>query len=141
MGSNRKRRILSVEPEAEEDLRGRTELLRCRIGLLRGEDRLLMEMYVNKGAKCGQIARLTRVSEVTITRRIRKLERRLLDGEYITCLRNREQFSTAQMRIARDYFLTGMSMREIEEKHDTTYYAIHQTMSKIRRLVDVGRRS
>jgi predicted DNA-binding protein YlxM (UPF0122 family) len=98
-----------------------------------------MEMYMDKGATCGQIARLMRVQETRISRRIRKIERRLLDGEYITCLRNRERFTAGQMRIARDYFLTGMSMREIAEKHNKTYYAVYQTLSKIRRLVEIDK--
>lgn len=139
MGMNRQRRIAGFEPEAEEDLRGRMDLLQCRIGLLQGEDRVLMEMYKNKGATCGQIARLMGVDEETISRRIRKIERRLLDGEYITCLQNRERFTAGQMRIARDYFLTGMSLREIAEKHSRSWYGIRQAVMKILRIVDIDK--
>ena len=71
----------------------RIDLLRCRAGLLTGKDGALMQMYLNGTGTIGQMARLAGVNEANVARRIHKLVRRLLDGQYITCLRNRDKFS------------------------------------------------
>ncbi|MHC4337529.1 MAG: hypothetical protein ACYSTG_06215 [Planctomycetota bacterium] len=79
--------------------RGRIDLLRSRIGLLTGKDKLLMTMYLENGNSFRQLARLAGVCEANIARRISRITRRLLDGEYITCVRNRGRF-TSQRNIA-----------------------------------------
>ena len=121
--------------EARNGQRDRIEMLRSRVGLLAGKDRLLMTMYLENGNSFRQMARLAGVDETSIAKKIRKIAKRLIDGEYITCLRNRSRFSPAEMDVARDYFLTRLSIRKIAEKRDTTYYGVRKILKKIEGLI------
>lgn len=120
---------------AKNACRDRIELLRSRASLLTGKDKLLMTMYLENGNSFRQIAQLTGVNEACIARRIYKVTKRLLDGEYITCLRNRDKLTKTEMGIAKDYFLSGLSTKKIAKKHDSTYYRVRKTLKKIQRLV------
>ncbi len=117
------------------DFRGQVEVLASRVGLLRGEDRLLMEMYLNHGNSFRQMARLLGVNSVTVSRRVRKLCERLVDGEYIECLKNREKFTATEMEIAKDYFLSGLSMRKIAVKRGYSRHAVKGTVRKLKAVV------
>ena len=116
--------------------RERMDLLRSRVDLLSGRDKALMQMRIWYGASFRQLAIIARVNDVTIARRIHKLTGRLLNSEYITCLRNRERFTRFELVVARDTFLMGISQRIIAAKHDSTVYTIRATQRKIRRLLD-----
>ena len=125
--------------KSQDDFKDRIELLRSRAGLLTGKDRALMKIYLENSGTFRQMARLASVNEANIARRIHKLIRRLLDGQYITCLRNRDKFTQEQIEMARDYFVDGLSMRDIADRHETTYYEVRKTMKKIQRLTTVTR--
>ncbi|HIJ53810.1 MAG TPA: hypothetical protein HPP66_11745 [Planctomycetes bacterium] len=120
----------------KNEYRNRVDLLRSRLCMLSGEYKLLMTMYWENGISLRQISRLTGISRVRITRRIHKLTARLMDGKYITCLRNRSRFTKREMDIAKDYFLLGISMREIAEKQEWSYYQVRKTLLKIQRLLE-----
>ncbi len=109
----------------------RLELLESRMELLTGTEKLLMTMYLKNGNSFYQMARLAGVNEVTIARRIHKIIKRLLDGEYITCLRNRDKFSNCEMAVAKDYLLTGLSMRGIARHQRCSRYRVRQALGKI----------
>jgi predicted DNA-binding protein YlxM (UPF0122 family) len=130
--SNITRRDRSIEKFED-----RIDMLRSRIGLLTGKDRVLMQMYLNNTNTFRQMARLAGVNEANVARRIYKLTRRLLDGQYITCLRNSDQFTEEQMGIARDYFVDGLPMGEIAYRREITYYTVRQAIKKIQRLTCV----
>ena len=117
--------------------RDRIDLLRNRAELLTGKDKVLMMMYLKNGNSFRQMARLMGVNEVSIARRIYKITQRLIDGEYITCLRNRDKFTPIEMRVSKDYFLEGFSMRKIAARHGLTYYRVRQTLKKIERLIRI----
>jgi predicted DNA-binding protein YlxM (UPF0122 family) len=121
--------------KARSELRDRIEVLRSRIGLLAGRDKVLMTMYLENGNSFRQMAWLTGVNEASIARRIHKITRRLIDGKYITCLRNRDKFGKEELDIAKDYFLSGLSIKKIAIKRDLTYYAVRRTLKKIQRLI------
>ncbi len=106
-----------------------------RADLLEGTNKLLMTMYLENGNTFRQMAQLMGVSESTVKRQIHKLTERLIDGEYITCLRNREKFSKEELDIAKDYFLLGLSIKKIAIKRDLTYYAVRRTLKKIQRFI------
>jgi predicted DNA-binding protein YlxM (UPF0122 family) len=123
------------------EYRNRIDLLRRRVSLLAGEDRLLMTMYLENGNSFRQMARLAGVSESSIGRRVRKIAKRLTNGAYITCLRNRDKFTGGEMATARDYFLQGLSIKKIATKRYLTYYRVQETLKKIKRLIeDSGQR-
>jgi transposase-like protein len=117
----------------------RINLLRSRAEMLKGKDRALLKMYLDNGSTFRQMAQVAGVNEATVARRIHRLVRRLLDGEYIMCLRNRRQFTELEMSVAKRYFLSGESMRKIAAKEGVTYYQVRQTLKKIQALVETER--
>ncbi len=127
--------ILEGTSKDENEYRDRIDLLRSRVNLLTGKDKLLMTMYLENSNSFRQMARLAGVNETSIARRIHKVTKRLIDGEYITCLRNRDKFSKTEMAIAKDYFLLGLSMKKIAGKRHWSYYRVRKTLKKIQRLV------
>lgn len=131
------KRTVIVERDAEglSDFRSQVELLASRVGLLKGEDRLLMEMYLKHGNSFRQMARLLGVNPATVSRRVRKLCERLIDGEYIECLKNRERFTAIEMQIAEDYFLSGLSMRKIAVKRGCSRHAVKRVLRKVGAIV------
>lgn len=121
--------------QVKEKCRGRLDLLRSRVNLLTGQDKLLMTMYLEKGISFRQIARLAGINEAIVSRRIHKLTERLIDGQYITCLRNRNKFTKTEMAVAKDYFLTGLSIKKVATKQKWTYYRVHKILKRIQQLV------
>ena len=120
--------ISQERKEARNIYRDRIDLLRSRVELLVGKDRLLMTMYLENGNSFRQMARLAGVNETSITRKIHKVTQRLIDSEYITCLRNRDKFASNEMAVARDYFLSGLSIKKISRRRRLTYYSVRQTL-------------
>lgn len=116
--------------------RDSADLLRSRLCMLSGQDRLLMTMYWENGISLRQISRLSGIKWTTLDRRIKKLTQRLMEGEYITCLRNSNGFNKTEKAVAKDYFLCGLSMRKIADKRHLTYYRTRKTLRKIRQFLD-----
>lgn len=117
--------------------RDEIELLRGRVGLLGSKDRLLMTMYLENGNSFYQIGKLAGVSETTIARRIERLTKKLIEGEYIICLQNREKFTRGEIAVARDHFLRGMSFKKIAKKRRRSFYQVRQTIRRIKQLINV----
>ncbi|MCJ7691867.1 MAG: hypothetical protein MUO22_00430 [Sedimentisphaerales bacterium] len=133
--------IPGEEVKSRNVFRDRIDLLRSRAELLTGKDKVLMTMYLKNGTSFRQMARLIGVNEASIARRIYKVTQRLIDGEYITCLRNRDKFTLTEMRVSKNYFLGGLSMKKIAKKQGLTYYRIRQTLKKIERLIRILNRA
>lgn len=121
--------------EDKNRYRDEIDLLRGRLNLLDGKDKVLITMYLENGNSFRQIARLTGISDTSVARRINRLTKRLLDSQYIICLRNRDKFTIEQMTIAKDYFLTAMSMREIAIKRHGSFYHVRETLKKIQTIL------
>lgn len=124
---------------AKNQYRDEIDLLRGRLNFLSGKDKVLMTMYLENGNSFRQIARLTGISDTSIARRINRLTKRLLDNQYIICLRNRDKFTREQMNIAKDYFLTGLSIRKIAIKRHRSFYHVRETMKKIQSILKDSR--
>ena len=122
---------------AKNIYRNRIDLLRSRVELLSGKDRLVMTMYLENGNTFRQMALLAGVNEANIARRIYKITKRLIDGEYITCLRNRHKFTNTEMAIAKDYFLLGLSQRKIASKRNYSVHHTRKILKKIQQLVTI----
>jgi hypothetical protein len=118
--------------ESRIKLRERVDLLRSRVYLLRGRDRLLMTMYLENGNTINQMARMCGKSPSTIYRRICKLTKLLLEGDYIKCLRFRDRFSKTEMLFAREYFLEGICYREIAKRHGSSLYKVRKMVIEVR---------
>ncbi|MCP4609431.1 MAG: hypothetical protein GY845_12025 [Planctomycetes bacterium] len=115
--------------------RAQIDLLRGRLNHLDGKDRLLMTVYLENGNTTRQISRLTGLCRTSINRRIKILTMRMLHGRYIACLRNRRKFNKHQMAIARDYFLTGLSIKKIALKRHRSRYRVTETIKKIKSIL------
>ncbi len=122
--------------EDEKRRRDELDLLRSRLHLLNGKEKVLMTMYLENGSSFRQIARLAGVCDTSIARRIHILTERLTDGEYITCLRNRDKFTRDQMTIAKDYFLMGLSISKIAAKRHRSCYHVRETIIKIKSILN-----
>jgi DNA-directed RNA polymerase specialized sigma subunit len=131
-------------PQRSEKLasehRDRIDLLRERLHLLSGKDKLIMTMYLEKGSSFRQIAQLAGVNEAKIARRIRTVTRRLIEGQYITCLRNQHRFTERQMTIANDHFLRGLAIRQIAANRHISYYRVRRILKTIQEVLQTIRR-
>ena len=121
--------------KAKNSYRKRIEVLRNRVSLLVGKDKLIMTMFLSNGNSYRQLAQLIGINEANIARRIHKLTERLIEGEYIQCLKNRDKLTRTQMAVARDYFLTGLSQRTIAAKRHTSSYHVRKTILKIQQII------
>ncbi len=122
--------------EAQNRHRDENNLLQSRLNLLDGKDKVLMSMYLENGNSFRQIARLTGISEARIARRIHGLIKRLIDGQFIVCLRNRDKFTPEQLAIAKDYFLIGLSISKIATKRHWSCYHVRRTIKKIQNVLN-----
>lgn len=120
--------------------RGVIELLRSRLGLLSGTDKLLMTMYIQHGNSIRQIARIRGASETSIARRIRAISKRLADGPYIDCLRCREKLTDLHLAVAKDYYLMGLSIRRIATNRRWSYYRVRDVLIEIRNIINESQR-
>jgi len=132
--------IAESSQQVKSEQRERIELLRRRIELLSGQDRVLMTMYLEKGISFRQMAVLSGMNEANIARRIQKLTKRLLDGEYIRCLRNREKLTKEELEIARYYFVQGLSQRRIAGKLGCGVFKVRSSVNKIQWFVNRSKR-
>lgn len=110
-------------------------MLRSRISLLSGEDRLLLTMYLERGSSFRQLARLTGVADAVVARRIYKVIGRLADGQYIICLRNRDRLGGCELAVAKDRLLMGLPIEEIAQRRELTVYRVRKTLEHIREIV------
>ena len=115
------------------ELSGEADVLRCRMWVLEGGDKTLMEMYL-EGASFRRMASIAGVNEATVARRVGKICKRLMDATYITCLRNSEILGEENVEIARDLFVRGMSRHEIARRRNVSLYRIRKVAAAVGRL-------
>lgn len=117
------------------------ELLRRRAEFLSGQDKTVMKMYIEAGCTCRQIADIAGLNESTISRRIRKLSARLLDGDYIFCLQHRDKFNKQELSIVKDYFLNSYSLDRTAWRNRTTLYQVKKIVDRVKRLRRIAERN
>ena len=116
----------------------RIDMLQARASVLTGKDKALMQLYLRSGSTFNQMARLAGVNEATVARRVNKIIARLINSEYITCLRSCNKLDSHDRRIAKDYFLEGLSQRNIAKKRNISVYRVRQSLRKIQKIVRVS---
>ena len=112
------------------------DLLRRRAAILSRADRTLVLMYLEKGSRFSEIAQVSGLNEANVARRIHKLVGRLMDGQYITCVRHRALLGTLNVAIAKDRLIEGLSVRRIASKRRTTTYRVRRGLVQIQLLLD-----
>ncbi len=113
----------------------RIDMLTSRADILSSNDRALMKMYLKNGTTFRQMAQVAGTNEKAIARKIHDLTSRIIEGEYITCLRNRERFDRIEMAVARDYFIEGLTQKRIAKKRRITLYTTRKILLKIQDIV------
>jgi hypothetical protein len=113
----------------------RAEMLVNRADILNGKDKALLKMYLTNGMTFRQIACIAGTSELVIGRKIHALTAKLVEGDYITCLQNRNKFKRFEMVVAKDYFLEGISQKAIAKKRKMTVYTTRKVLRNIREIV------
>lgn len=111
------------------------ELLLLRSNLLNHSDKALMHMVFDRGGTFEQIARLTGQSASTVSRRFQCILQKLLTRELAALLRQRNEFDSLEIRIARAYFIEGLSQRAITEKLGLTTYRVRNAIGTIRSVI------
>ncbi|HSV98586.1 MAG TPA: hypothetical protein VLI39_00330 [Sedimentisphaerales bacterium] len=130
-------RRLSKQP-AERDLHRApvqpdgADLLRRQADWLTGVDRTLLTLYIQAGCSFQQIGRLTGMNRSSISRRIRKILRRLSDRTYLACLASRDRFSDQEMDVLRDHLIRGLSLARIARDSGLRYYRVRAIVDKAR---------
>ena len=136
------RRIASKGDEGGGDSVGgrfvdEVDLLRMRSDILGRADRAFLRMYLEKGSRITEIAQMVGISEAAVARRIKKLTKRLLDGRYVACMRNRDKLCRLDRHIAKDYLIEGLSMEKIAARRRVTVYRVRQAVGAINDLLRV----
>lgn len=110
----------------------RIDVIRSRARLLVGRDRAIMIMYLERGNSIAQIARVAGVTEAVISRRVRRLMGRLIDNDFIVCLRHKKLFNRMELNVAKDFYLVGLSQSTIAVERDISVYRVRKVLAKIR---------
>ena len=115
--------------------RSLSDLICRRLYWLGGTDRLLLEFVYEKNTSYRQVARLTGMSETTVSRRVRKLTKGLLSRDYQKCLDNRWNLSAFQLKLARERFVLRLSYKVIARRHRISLYRVHYHFHKLSQIL------
>jgi len=116
---------------------GQMELLRLRLELLEGQERLLVEAYICHRFSFRQLAHLQGTRESKVARQIKGLIQRLLGKEYISIIRSRERFSGEELKVAYDYYLLRLGYRTIAQKRAISEYRVRKVIGRLKRCLEV----
>ena len=123
------------------DLRTETDKIRCRAQRLPDPDRTLVTMYLDNANSYRQMAKLTGLNESTVARRIRKIINKLRDDRLNAVLTAGKTLTQRQKKIANDYFLRSMTLKEIAKTHRTSYYNVRKTVGSIHKTLQAKYKS
>lgn len=110
------------------------ELLKGRISILKGAEKLLMKMYFVDGYTMYQIAARAGVTEGTVSRRIKRISQRLCGPLFCAFFENKKNFDTLERRVVRDFLREGLSQRKISAKRKLTRYRVRKAIDKLQSL-------
>jgi DNA-directed RNA polymerase specialized sigma subunit len=122
--------------DTRHQVREQIDVLRKRVSLLSKKEKVMLTMYLENGNTFYQMAQLAGVTESTIARRIHRALGRLIDGQYMACLKNRDKLSEKELAIAKDYFLSGLSLKGVSKNQKRSYYNIRQTLKRIEKIIN-----
>ncbi|MFC1780934.1 hypothetical protein ACFLZ8_01540 [Planctomycetota bacterium] len=115
--------------------RGHIELLRRRLYLLDGKDKILMRLYLEHDASVRMLSVVFDESAQTINRRIERLSKTLTGREFRTFSQNAHKFSRCQKILARDYYLMRLALRQIARKRRWSYYRTRKLFDEIQAII------
>ena len=95
-------------------------------------DRIVVRLYFIDGYTLDQIAAVAGVSPAQMSRRFKRLLKRIRSCEFAGYLHIHTRLSRFERRIGRDYFIRGISMRRISLDTGCSLYRIRQIVAGIR---------
>ncbi|MDD5134900.1 MAG: hypothetical protein PHP01_05770 [Phycisphaerae bacterium] len=105
------------------------EVLASRVELLGREEKLLIRLF-QAGRSYQAIAITAQVSPGTVTRRLKKIARRISDDRFIAGLSN-ENASIEQMKILKEKFINGKSISQIARHTGLSPYKIRRIINTV----------
>ena len=112
------------------------DMIRSRARMLEGKEKLLMDMYFERGVSIRQMSKMSGISETTISRRVRRLKERLLGREYLVCVRNSHLLDKKCIKIASQRFIKGLSIKNIAENNKMSIYMVKKIFGKIDEIIE-----
>ncbi|MBI9015737.1 MAG: hypothetical protein JEZ07_00615 [Phycisphaerae bacterium] len=104
------------------------DIIMNRMKLLAPPDRIILELHLSHNASFSQLGILIGITPANISRKIRKMVKRLLSDDYMCFLRNRNQFTDNQLLIAYDHFLLGQGRRTIALKRKISVSTVYRQL-------------
>jgi predicted DNA-binding protein YlxM (UPF0122 family) len=120
----------------DDILQNQAIILRERLNYLHGRDKIIMSMYLINGISYRQIALLLKINQGTIFRIIKKTIHKLTEGVFAACIEKKEKFSSNEISIAKDYFVNDLSIRQIANKYNTSFYNIREQLNEIKNTAE-----
>ena len=109
-----------------------TESLRERIDLLKPNDRLLIELALSGNHSHRRIAELLEIEPGSVSRRVRRVARRLHEPVVRRLMEERCPLPAEYRQIGVEHFLTGMSTKELAEKHGVAAGQVRRVVQFLR---------
>ncbi len=116
--------------EAQDDRQIRAALLK-RAALLPEQDRLLVEL-VQREMSRRRIAEILKMAPGTVCRRVRKLSQRLYDPLVLALLHESCPLEAQKRQMAVEYFLLGLTIRQLAQKHQAQMREVRETLDYVR---------
>ena len=127
----------SLTQLTQQSVRGhreRIERILSRAELLDEPERALIKMYLENNNSFRQISLLTGLNQSTVSRRIKRILSRLDDSGIETAIHSRKILTKKQKKVASEFFVRGLTAKEISRKYKMTYYNVLKTINVVRNL-------
>ena len=136
--SVRKRKMNYIAEGGEEYVqryREHINLLVSRSHQLSKIDRVVIRLYFVDSYSVDQIAVVAGISPEQMSRRFKRLLKRIKSYEFIGYLRVHIKLKGIKRRIGRDYFIRGISMQRISIDTGCSLYRVRQIIAGIKKMV------
>lgn len=99
---------------------------------LNSRDKALVQMIFEQGGTFDQVARLTGQNPSTVSRRCRRVLRKLIAKELTALLRRHSGLTGTVIRIVQEYYLYGRTQRSIARSLNVSHYRVRQVLDAVR---------
>ncbi|MFA5783574.1 MAG: hypothetical protein WC962_01710 [Phycisphaerae bacterium] len=125
--------LIQTNQDAALHLRDAVESLCEKADQLAEPDRTLVRMYLENANSFRQMAKLLGVSEVTVSRRVKKIIARLNEPQTESLFNTKIRLKPKQRKIATAYFINGQGVETISRKYRLSCYKIRKVINSLRK--------
>lgn len=125
--------LIQTNQDQALNLRNAVESLCEKADRLAEPDRTLVRMYLENRNSFRQMAKLLGVSEVTVSRRVKKIIARLNEPQTELLLDADIKLKPKQRKIATAYFINGQGVETISRKYRQSCYKIRKVINSLQR--------